>query len=187
MNEVIKTILERRAVRKYEDRPVSREDLELIVKCGQYAATGMGVQPWHFTVVTDRKVLDKLSDANKEIMLADPNTPAPVLESIRSGQFDTYRGAPCAVLVSGEGTGQNTIADCANAVENMAIAAKALGLGSCYLASHKVSLLTPEGAALKEKLGIPAGYIPYFALAVGYAAEDPQPAPRKEGAVNFVG
>ena len=36
MNEVIKTILQRRAVRKYEDRPVSREDLELIVKCGHW-------------------------------------------------------------------------------------------------------------------------------------------------------
>ena len=127
MNEVIKTILQRRAVRKYEDRPVSREDLELIVKCGQYAATGMGIQPWHFTVVTDRAVLDQLNEANKTIMLADPNTPAPVLDMIRSGQFDTYRGAPCAVLVSGENKEQNTIADCANAVENMAIAAKALG------------------------------------------------------------
>ena len=102
MNEVIKTILQRRAVRKYEDRPVSREDLELIVKCGQYAATGMGIQPWHFTVVTDRAVLDQLNEANKTIMLADPNTPVPVLDMIRSGQFDTYRGAPCAVLVSGE-------------------------------------------------------------------------------------
>ncbi len=186
MNEVIKTILERRAVRKYEDRPVSREDLELIVKCGQYAATGMGVQPWHFTVVTDRKVLDKLSEANKEIMLADPNTPAPVLESIRSGQFDTYRGAPCAVLVSGEGTGQNTIADCANAVENMAIAAKALGLDSCYLASFQVCLNAPGGETLKRELGIPEGYVPNFALSIGYGAEKPEPAPRREGTVNWI-
>lgn len=186
MNEVIKTILERRSVRKYEDKPVSREDLELIVKCGQYAATGMGVQPWHFTVVTDRAVLTKLSDANAAIMLADPNTPPPVLEMVKSGQFDTYRGAPCAVLVSGADSKQNTIADCANATENMAIAAKALGLDSCYLASFQVCLNAPTGGPLKAELGIPEGYIPNFALAIGYGAEKPEAAPRKEGAVNWV-
>ncbi len=186
MNEVIKTILQRRAVRKYEDRPVSREDLELIVKCGQYAATGMGIQPWHFTVVTDRAVLDQLNEANKTIMLADPNTPAPVLDMIRSGQFDTYRGAPCAVLVSGENKEQNTIADCANAVENMAIAAKALGLDSCYLASYQVCLNAPSGGEYKKMLGIPEGYVPNFALAIGYGAEQPEPAPRREGTVNWI-
>lgn len=186
MNEVIKTILERRAVRRYENKPVSRDDLELIVRCGQYAATGMGLQPWHFTVVTDRTVLEQLNEANKAIMVADPNTPPPVLEMIRSGQFDTYRGAPCAILVSGENAAQNTIADCANAVENMAIAAKALGLDSCYLASYQVCLNAPSGGPLKEKLGIPAGYVPNFALAVGYGAEAPEPAPRREGTVNWI-
>ena len=186
MNEVIKTILERRAVRKYEDKPVSREDLELIVKCGQYAATGMGLQPWHFTVVTQRSTLVKLSEANAAIMLADPNTPPPVREMLESGNFDTYRGAPCAVIVSGENAGSMTIADCANAVENMALAAKSLGLDSCYLASFQVCLNAPTGGPLKAELGIPEGYIPHFALSIGYGAEQPVAAPRKEGSVNWV-
>ena len=155
MNETIQVLLTRRAVRAYENKPVSRADLETIVQCGQYAATGMGLQPWHFTVVSDRALLDQISQANRRVLLNDPNTPPPVREMAQSDSFDSFRGAPACI--------------------------------SCYLASHKVSLLTPEGAEFKEKLGIPAGYIPYFALAVGYAAEDPQPAPRKEGAVNFVG
>ena len=45
MNETITSILGRRSIRKYKDRAVRMEDLELIVKCGQYAATGMGRQP----------------------------------------------------------------------------------------------------------------------------------------------
>lgn len=186
MNEVIKTILERRAVRKYEDKPVSREDLELIVRCGQYAATGMGRQPWHFTVVTDPAVLRKITDANAELTLADPKAPPHMKEMAKNGQFDTFRGAPCAILVAGEGTDQSTIADCANAVENMAIAAKSLGLDSCYLASHQVCLNHPSGGPLKELLGIPEGYTPNFALAIGYGAMNPNPAPRKEGTVNWV-
>ena len=75
MNEVIKTILQRRAVRKYEDRPVSREDLELIVKCGQYAATGMGIQPWHFTVVTDRAVLTSSTRPTRPSCWPTPTPP----------------------------------------------------------------------------------------------------------------
>jgi nitroreductase len=186
MNEVIQTILARRAVRKYEDKPVSREDLELIVKCGQYAATGMGFQPWHFTVVTDRAVLDKLAKANGEIMQSDPNTPPFLLDEIKNGTFDPYRGAPCAILVSGENDKQNTVADCANAVENMAIAAKSLGLDTCYLASYQLCLNAPNGGALKAELGIPEGYIPNFALSIGYGAEKPEPAPRREGTVNWL-
>jgi nitroreductase len=186
MNEVIQTILTRRSVRKYESRPVSREDLEQIVQCGQYAATGMGFQPWHFTVVTDRAVLDKLAKANADLMVDDPNTPPFLLDDIKNGTFDPYRGAPCAVLVSGENGEQNTIADCANAVENMAIAAKSLGLDSCYLASYRICFGGPNGDALKAELGIPEGYIPYFALSIGYGAEKPEAAPRREGTVNWL-
>jgi nitroreductase len=184
MNETIKILLERRAVRAYETKPVSRENLELIVKCGQYAATAMAIQPWHFTVVTNRSVLDELVSANKEIMSHAPE------EFIRAmaadPNFDTFRGAPCAVLVSGQDDQSNTIADCANATENMAIAAQSLGLNSCYIASHQVCLNAPGGEKLKQKLGIPEGYVPYFALAIGYGTEHPVPQPRREGTVNYI-
>ena len=78
------------------------------------------------------------------------------------------------------------MASCANAVENMAIAARSLGLDSCYLASYQVCLNAPGGEKLKEKLGIPAGFVPNFALSVGYGAESPEPAPRREGTVNWL-
>lgn len=187
MNETIQVLLSRRSVRAYTSEPVARADLDTLVQCGQYAATAMGFQPWHFTVVTDRALLTRLSEANRKVLLADPNTPAPVREMAQSGEFDSFRGAPAAILVSGENDQPNTIADCANATENMAVAAKALGLGSCYIASFKVALLAPEGGSLKQEFGIPAGYIPHFALAVGHPAEDPQPAPRRENTVNYVG
>ena len=63
MNETIQTLLTRRSIRSYKPEPVSREALEQIVECGQFAATAMGCQPWHFTVVTDRALLDKISAA----------------------------------------------------------------------------------------------------------------------------
>ena len=74
--------------------------------------------------------------------------------------FDSWHGAPIAIIVSGDGSQYATM-DCANAAQNMAVAAKSLGLGSC--------------------LGIPEDHTPIVALAVGYAAEDPMSrTPRKE-------
>ena len=186
MNQVIDTILSRRSVRKYENKPVAHELLEKIVECGCYAATAMGKQPWHFTVVMDRKVLDRISAANAALAKADPNTPPMVLATIEDGSFDNFRGAPCAVIMSGE-HGQNFAdVDCANAVENMALAAESLGLNSCYLASFKPSLLGEAGAAMRAELGIPEGYTPNLALAIGYGAESPEAKPRREGCVNWV-
>ncbi|MBP1737588.1 MAG: NfnB [Oscillospiraceae bacterium] len=185
MNETIKLLLERRAVRAYEKKPVSREDLELIVKCGQYAPSAMAIQPWHFTVVTDRAILDKIVAANKEIM---KNAPEEFVRAMAADpDFDSFRGAPCAILISGQDDRPMTIADCANATDNMAIAAQSLGLNSCYIASYQVCLNAPGGETLKLELGIPEDYIPNFALCLGYGTEHPEPKPRKEGTVNYLG
>lgn len=186
MNAVVETILKRRSVRKYEDRPVPRELLEEIVKCGQYAATAIGLQPWHFTVVTDRGVLDRISAANAVVMKADPHTPPMLLADIDAGNYDSFRGAPCAVLMAGEDGRPFADFDCANAVQNMALAAESLGLNSCYLASFKPSLMGEAGAALRAELGIPEGFTPNLALAIGYGAESPEAKPRREGCVNWV-
>lgn len=186
MNAVIETMLKRRSVRKYEDRPVARELLEEIVKCGQYAATAIGLQPWHFTVVTDRGMLDRISAANAVIMEQDPNLPPMLRADIEAGNYDSFRGAPCAVLLAGENGKVFADVDCAIAVDNMALAAESLGLNTCILASFKPSLMGEAGSAMRAELGIPEGYTPNLALAIGYGAETPEAKPRREGCVNWV-
>lgn len=181
MNETITSILGRRSIRKYKDRAVRMEDLELIAKCGQYAATGMGRQPWHFTIVTNRQYMDAVTAANREIMLASPVDR--LREAASAPDFDGWRGAPCAIVVSSDSDGIN---DCAIAVENMAVAAYSLGLGSCILGSFKICMENGGRPDLVAQLGAPEGCQPHFALAVGYADESPAPAPRKEGAVSFL-
>lgn len=181
MNETINSILHRRSIRKYKDAPVSMADLEQIVQCGQYAATGMGRQPWHFTIVTGREFMDSITEANRAIMLASP------VEHLRdmaaSPDFDSWRGAPCAIVISGDADGMG---DCAGAAQNMAVAAYSLGLGSCILGSFKICMETGERPDLVAKFGAPEGYVPYFALAVGYADESPEAAPRKDGSVSYL-
>jgi len=163
---------------------VEKEKIAAILECGLYAPSAMNRQPWHFTVVTDRKLLDKISQENRKIMLQSDN------EEIRlraqDPGFDNFRGAPMAIIVSGDRKAVYAPADCANAIENMAVAAYSLGLGSCYLASFKPALEKPEGDLMKV-LKIPQGYAPLYALALGYSSEVlGERAPRREGAVTYI-
>ena len=184
MNETIKNILERRSIRAYEPKQVREEDIELILKCGIYAATGIGKQPWHFTVLQNRELMDRITAANRGLMLKSPTEA--VKKWASQPAFDSWHGALIAIIVSSDGSQYATM-DCANATQNMAVAAKSLGLGSCYMAAPCVAFRQSEHKDLLEALGIPEGYTPIVALAVGYVAEDPMSrVPRKENSVNYV-
>ncbi len=186
MNETIKSILKRRSVRCYKKTPIERKKIDLILKCGQYAPSGMNCQPWHFTVVTNRKVLDKISAENKRILLKSESEKEKKIASEKD--FDNFRGAPMAIIVSGENNAKYALADCANAVENMAIAAYSLGLGSCYLASFKVFLDDPSGHYLLDELKIPKNYTPLYALAIGYEDKTGlrERKSRRENTITFI-
>lgn len=185
MNETIKNILTRRSIRSYESRPVEREKIQLILKCGLFAPSAVNRQPWHFTVITNRQVLDRISAANRQVLLQSPD-PA-VRERAKAQGFDSFRGAPMAIILSGQEEAKYAAADCANAIENMALAAHSLGLGSCYLGSFKLAMESPEGVYLLKDLGIPEGYKPYYALSLGYGNEVlGERAPRRENTVTYI-
>lgn len=187
MNDVIRTILARQSVRAYTGQQVSDADLSAIVDCGLHAATALGKQPWHITVVKDRSVLNEISAACKEILAAsdDPKQ----REMAQDPGFDNFRGAPMALIISGENGEPFAEVDCANATQNMAVAAWSLGIASCYIASFRTGMNGPKGPELNARLRLPNGYTPFFALALGYAAPgEPKPrAERRPGTVNVVG
>jgi nitroreductase len=185
MNETVKTILARRSIRSYEKRPVEAEKIALIMECAQYAPSARNLQPWHFSVITRRPMLDRLSAANQKIMSASPEEM--VRKMAQDPKFDSFRGAPMAVIVSGQADAAYAPGDCANAVENMALAAWSLGLGSCYLGSFKICLEAPEGAAFLKELQIPDGYVPLYALAIGYSNEAlGERMPRRENTISYL-
>ena len=63
MNETLNTILTRRSTRKFADKGISREDMELIVQAGLHAPSGMGRQTWQFTVVQNQEMIRRLAGA----------------------------------------------------------------------------------------------------------------------------
>lgn len=184
MNVIIQSLLTRRSVRQFEPEPVKEEDLMQIVEVGMYAASSRGSQPWHFTVVEDLNILNQISNANRNLMMSTQD------ERLRgvaeSPNFSNFYNAPVAIIVSAQ-EGKYSQADCANATENMCLAAHALGLGSCYIASFKLVFDSALGEEFSELLKLPKGFKPNFAVAVGYVAgESPKPAERKSDMVTFI-
>lgn len=185
-NPVIENILARRSVRGYLDKPVPAEAVETILNCGMHAPTGLGFQGWHFTVVRDRALLDAISAANKKLML-ESGKPSEI-EKASEPDFDNFRGAPMAIIISGDLSAPWYEPDCANATTIMALAAESLGLSTCYIASFRKILYAPEGKDLLERLELPENHKPLYALALGYKALEPKaPKARKANSVNYIG
>ncbi|HNR29875.1 MAG TPA: nitroreductase family protein [Candidatus Hydrogenedentes bacterium] len=143
----------RRSVRVYEDRPVERGIIETIVDCGRLAATARNEQPWEFVAVTDaatrRRVAD-LTDFGK--FIAD--APVCIVVFCRDGKY--YLEDGCA------------------ATQNMLTAARACGLGACWVAGEK----KPYVDDMRVLLGVPEGYLLVSLISVGYPAVLPQPGKR---------
>jgi nitroreductase len=64
MNEVIRSLRERRSIRKFKPDMVPREKIEAIMETGLYAASGRGQQKPIVIAVTDKALRDKLSKVN---------------------------------------------------------------------------------------------------------------------------
>ena len=185
MNETIRSILGRRSVRSYTDEKVPMEDLEQIVKCGQYAANGMGLQPWHFTVVQNQRLLESIAAEYRNI-IADPKVGAG-RRGAGDPKFSCIWNAPTLIIISGEVDETLVAVDCGNAAQNMAVAATSLGIASCIVASVREALTTQTGRLLRQELGIPEGFVPYFGLTLGYADEKPRERDaRREDSINYV-
>ena len=185
-NPVLETIRARRSIRAYEKKAVPQELIDTLIEAAQLAPTGMGKQPWHFTVVRDRAVLEEINEAQRRLMRA--SGVAAEIKMADDPGFDCFRGAPVVIFVSGDLACKFHTADCANAVTIMTLAAESLGLGTCYLAGFLRALTGPDGPELVKKLGLPEGYGLEFALSLGYKGEDPAPrVPRKENCVDYLG
>lgn len=145
--ECLKT---RRSVRAYTNQPVSPEIIEDIVDAGRLAATAINIQPWVFIAVTDEQTRKKLADTTDH------------------GKF--IADAPVCIVVFSEET-KYYIEDGSAATQNILNAARAHGLGSCWIAGDK----KPYGVEIREVLGVPKDYKLFSLIAIGYAAALPQP------------
>jgi nitroreductase len=183
MNKVIEAIKSRRSVRNFKPDQISREDLELVIEAGIYAPSAHNDQPWHFTVIQNHELLERVNKTAREGMaLSEVDW---IRNMGKARDFKVTYNAPVLVIVSGRTDGIAWKVDCAAAIQNMLIAAQSLGIGSVWLGLVRFFFEKENEAAV---LGIPEGYKPYYGVAFGYnSKEGLQAAPKRNmDVVNYI-
>lgn len=154
MNEAIRVLKERRSVRQYEAKPVPKEILEDIIDCARLAASANNTQPWLFVVVTNEEGKSEIA------------------RLATYGKFIASAGACVAVFC--EKDSKYKVEDGAAATQNILLAAKAHGLGSCWVAGHGKDYAED----VRKLLNVPEKYELISLVAIGYTNQTPNP-PKK--------
>ena len=166
MNEALKNIMCRRSVKAYKPEMPPQELIDQVVEAGTRAPTGMNRQSPIIIEVTDKAVRDKLSKMNAEVMGA---------------KIDPFYGAPVVLVVLADKSVGTYKYDGSLVMENLMLAANAVGLGSCWIHRAKEEFESEEGRELLRQLGISGDYEGIGHCILGYPAGDiPAEKPRKE-------
>ena len=171
--EAIECIMSRTSTKDFDnDKMPKREDIMTVVDAACYAPSGCNLQDWHFTVVTNKEWLKKVT--KKLGILLN-----------RGEDYCCYYNAPVLIIASG-GSHYTSRDSCACALENMFISAHALGLGTCWINQ----LGNENDKYIREELleaGIPETDTVFGCCALGYPAKgySREPKPRKNGTIIF--
>lgn len=196
MNEILKTIHERRAVRKYQDRPVTRELIDQVIDAGRVAPSAMNRQPWSFYVVTDPEMIRRMSSqiAKASVVVMAKTGLREIIRSasgllhavagmkfFQSDDF-VFHGAPVVIFLTAPADNEWAPIDIGMCCQNMSLAAKSLGLDTCPVGFGKFVEQTKSYAELR----IPDGEKVILSLILGYGDEKPEPHPKRRNNVFYI-
>lgn len=172
MNEVLQNILTRRSVRKFKQEQIKDEELDLILKAGVYAPSGMNKQSWQFTVVQNKEKIERLAKVVREALGRDAG-------------YNFY-APPTLIMLSNDKENTNGLADCSCALENIFLMANSLGIGSCWINQLKTICDEKEVRELLTSFGIPENHIVWGMASIGYPDGETKAHDRKDGIIKFV-
>lgn len=171
MQKALDNIFTRKSTKKYTEKPVSREDIDTVIKAGISAASGRNLQSAIVVAVTDKATRDALSRANAEIL---------------GSENDPFYGAPCVLVVLADKSCRTYLYDGSLVMGNMMLAAHAIGLGSCWVHRAREVFELPEWKKWLVSLGIEGEYEGIGNLILGYPdGKIAEPLPKKEGRVYY--
>lgn len=191
MNEVIKTIYERRAVRKYTDQAVSKEFIEKVLDAGRMAPSAMNKQPWKFYIVTSKEDIKLFSGeivkagmksltemSLKKVVNAVVSSITHLSHGIDflKAKDPVFHEAPVVIFITSPKENEWAALDIGMCAQNIMLAAKSLGLDSCPIGFGKFVEKTKD----YPKLHIPETEQVQIAIIIGYGDENPEIHERKK-------
>ena len=157
--DAIKALNTRRSIRKYNEGKISEETINKIIEAGMEAPSAINEQPWHFIVITDKEILNKIPEIHPHALMARQATIGIIV---------------CCDL-SLEKAKDMWVQDCSAATQNILLAVHALGLGAVWTGVYPRK---ERVDGFKEMFNLPKDIIPFLFIPIGYPAEKPFKADR---------
>jgi len=153
--DAFEAIENRRSVRKHEPKTISKEIIEKLINTARLAPSAINIQPWEFIAVTNTETLNKIADITDH------------------GKF--IANAPLCIAIFCRDT-KYYLEDGSAAVENILIAATALGLGACWVAGDKKTYADE----IRKLLSVPIDHKLVALVPIGYPDDDSIPKNKRE-------
>ena len=169
-NPTMSSILNRRSIRKYKQESVGMSELATIMEAALQAPTGRNEQSCHIIMVQDKDLLTEMNAGFKAY----------------ADNYSVYYHAPAFAFIVGDTANKWRYVDGGIVVENMALAAESMGVGTCIIGMILDYMTSEDGAAMMKKIGAPEGYEFIIGLALGYPDEAPEAKPRDGSKVRFL-
>ena len=150
--DAIDVILTRRSVRKYTDEEIVDETIKKLIEAGVSAPSAGNQQLWHFIVLDDKDTISKIQSFHPNAkFLKEAKKVILVCGDLNLEKFKNY-----------------WTLDCSAATQNILLAARALGLGSCWLGVYPREDRIEN---LKKLFDLPENVIPFSLISLGYTSE----------------
>lgn len=147
--DALDCLMTRRSIRTFSSQPVDPRQIQAALEAAMAAPSAGNAQPWHFVLITDRTLLDRVPEFHPYAAMS--------------------RQAQAAVLVCAEPALEKHPGywpqDCAAATQNLLLALHAQGLGAVWVGVH------PEPSrvgSFRKLLGIPDSVVPFSFIPLGH-------------------
>ncbi len=157
--KVIDTILKRRSVREFTDKPISKEEINTILNAGRWAPSGLNNQPWRFIVIREKDTIVQVSECTHYTKVV---AGAPLLIAVYLDTENSYSHTKDVQAVGA-------------AIQNMLLAVCELGLGAVWLGE-----ILKQSEKVNSVLECPASFELMAVLAIGKPVPKERTSPRKE-------
>ncbi|MBR0472924.1 MAG: nitroreductase [Methanosphaera sp.] len=165
MQSTIDVLKTRRSVKKFNDKQVSREDLNTILEAAVNAPSGMNAQSPKILVLQRKDIIKRFSEWNKSFY------PKEVLDNLPE-DFDPFYNASTLIIVLADKNIPTYVEDASLVIGNLLNAASSIGLGSCWIHRAREEFDSLQGKELLKVWDLSEDYVGVGHVVLGYPADD---------------